>query len=224
MLDIQRVIKAFKWLKFNGHVNNDREIAEKLGYTKSSLSQILNGKVPLSEKFINNVSISFPELNSEWLKTGEGEMLISKNNIYHKSDVIVGVPYYDIDVTATIIESFNDVKETPEFYVDFQPFNDCTAYLPIYGDSMYPHFTSGEIVAVKKVSNHDIILWGEAYLIITDTNANNMKTVKLLYPHEDEDKIILRASNPEYKGDTIIPKSSILNLYIVKGKITRKQL
>lgn len=135
-----------------------------------------------------------------------------------------GVPYYDIDVTATITESFNDVKESPEFYVDFRPFNDCTAYLPIFGDSMYPTFASGEIIAVKRIENKDVILWGEAHLIITNAMANNMKTVKLLFPHEDSEKIILRASNPNFKGDTVIPKESILNLYIVKGKITRKQL
>lgn len=137
---------------------------------------------------------------------------------------LIGVPYYDIDITATITESFNDVKEVPEFYVDFRPFNDCTAYLPIFGDSMYPTFASGEIIAVKRLNNPEIILWGEAYLIITNELANNMKTVKLLFPHEEPDKIILRASNPNFKGDTIIPKDSILNLYIVKGKITRKQL
>ena len=30
-----------------------------------------------------------------------------------------------------------------------------------------------------------------------------MKTIKLLFQHADEDKIILRAANPEFKGDTV---------------------
>lgn len=136
----------------------------------------------------------------------------------------IGVPYYDIDISASITESFNDVREKPEFYVDFKYFNDCTAYLPIWGDSMYPAYASGEIIAVKRILNPEIIQWGEAHLVITNADANNMKTVKLLFPHDDQDKIILRASNPNFKGDTVIPKSSILSIYIVKGKITRKQL
>ncbi|MCW0484106.1 XRE family transcriptional regulator [Gaoshiqia sediminis] len=136
----------------------------------------------------------------------------------------IGVPYFDIDVTASIKESFQDVAEVPEFYVDFKPFNDCTAYLPIWGDSMYPTYASGEIIAVKRLENPDVILWGEAYLIITNAEANNMKTIKLLFPHEEPDKLILRASNPNFKGDTVIPKKSVLNLYSIKGKITRKQL
>lgn len=135
-----------------------------------------------------------------------------------------GVPFYNIDVNATITRSFNDVVESPEFYVDFKPFNDCTAYLPVYGDSMYPTYASGEIIAVKQLDNMDVILWGEAHLIITSELANNMKTVKLLFQHTDNDKIILRAANPDFKGDTVIPKEAILSLFIIKGKITRKQL
>jgi hypothetical protein len=37
----------------------------------------------------------------------------------------------------------------------------------------------------------------------------------------DKNKIILRSSNPNFYGDTVIDKSNILGLYIVKGKITR---
>src|SRR3546814_3947882 len=64
------------------------------------------------------------------------------------------------------------------------------AYLPIYGDSMYPRFVNGEIIAVKEIANRDVILWGEAYLVVTDERANGMITVKLLHQHEDADKII----------------------------------
>lgn len=196
MTEKERLIRIVDYLRSQGHGSSQAEIGFCLGFSnRSSFNQVVTGKAKISNNFLERLKKLDPNINIDWLRSGNGEMLLS-----------------------------NNINNTPEFYVDFQPFNDCTAYLPIYGDSMYPHFSSGEIVAVKKVSNHDIILWGEAYLIITDTNANNMKTVKLLYPHEDEDKIILRASNPEYKGDTIIPKSSILNLYIVKGKITRKQL
>lgn len=223
MPDIERIKEAFKWLKFQGYAASDKDIADTLGYTKSSFSQIMNEKVPLSEKFINKVSIAYPVLDANWLQTGEGSMLKDSLPRAAQNDC-PGVPYYDLDVTATITESFTDVKEDPEFFVDFRPFNDCAAYLPIYGDSMYPTFASGEIIAVKQLTNPDVILWGEAHLVITNAEANNMKTVKLLFPHEDENKIILRASNPNFRGDTVIPKSSILNIYIVKGKITRKQL
>lgn len=200
-------------------------------------------KVGLSNGFVNNIGDSirkssmdkilatYPELNKTWLLTGEGEMLMSTSIASRKvidSDVLSndfkGVPYYDIDVTGGIVESFSDVKEKPDFFVDFKPFNDCAAYMPIFGDSMYPMFASGEILAVKQMHNYDAILWGEPYLVVTNAEWDNLRTVKLVHPHEDQDKIILRASNPNFKGDTVVPKSAIVGLFIVKGKINRRQL
>jgi hypothetical protein len=47
MTETQRVKKVINWLVFMEYAENERELAEKLGYTKSSFSQIVNGKVPL---------------------------------------------------------------------------------------------------------------------------------------------------------------------------------
>jgi DNA-binding XRE family transcriptional regulator len=131
------------------------------------------------------------------------------------------VPYFDIDVTSHITHSFNDVHETPSFYVDYKPFNDCAAYVNNYGDSMFPKYKNGERLAVKQIFNLDVINWGETYLIITNENANDLKTVKDIHPHKDLDKIILRASNPAYAGDTVINKEDVLSLFAIKGKISQ---
>ena len=176
-------------------------------------------------KSLNKIFDAYPQLNRQWLLNGTGDMLAENP----ATDVVLarnnnGVPYYDIDVTGSITGSFDDIREKPEFFVDFRPFNDCTAYLPVYGDSMYPQFCSGEIVVVKEWANKKVLLWGEPYLIVTDASCNNLRTVKLVFPAEEKAHIILRASNPNFKGDTIIPLDSIVAMYIIKGKITRKQL
>ena len=185
----------------------------------------------ITTKSLNKIFEAYPQLNRQWLLNGEGEMLGSNSSstAIVPTDMVKvnnnqGVPYYDIDVTGSITGSFNDMKESPEFFVDFRPFNDCTAYLPVYGDSMYPQFASGEIVIIKEWTNKNVLLWGEPYLIITDASCNNLRTVKLVFPAEDKNHIVLRASNPNFKGDTVIPLTSILGMYIIKGKITRKQL
>lgn len=134
-----------------------------------------------------------------------------------------GVPFYDIDVAAHISEVFEN-EVAPSFWIDFEPFNDCTIYLPIYGESMLPDIQSGDIGAFKLINNINVLLWGEAYLIITGPDANNLRTVKLVFPHEDYSKIILRASNPSFKGDTIIDKAAIISVFMLKGTIKRKQL
>lgn len=75
MLDIQRVKKIISWLVFSKKINNNKDLAQKMGYTESSLSQIINEKVPLSNRFIKKLSIVDEEINLNWLLTGEGSML-----------------------------------------------------------------------------------------------------------------------------------------------------
>ncbi|MBQ2796843.1 MAG: helix-turn-helix transcriptional regulator [Tidjanibacter sp.] len=75
-IDIQRVIKVVEWLIFEGIAKNRRDLAEKLGYTESSFSQIINGKVNISERFIKKLYNLDDRLSEEWIKTGKGEMLI----------------------------------------------------------------------------------------------------------------------------------------------------
>lgn len=59
MTEIERVTKVVDWLIFEKIVDSRRDLAEKLGYTESSLSQIINGKVNLSDRFIKKLSILF---------------------------------------------------------------------------------------------------------------------------------------------------------------------
>ncbi|HWR12461.1 MAG TPA: helix-turn-helix domain-containing protein [Rectinemataceae bacterium] len=203
---------------------NQATFAKSLGVAPSFISDIERGvKEPsrsLFEKLIEKYNV-----NINWL-LGKEEQMISigesskPNSDQPKTDK--GVPFYDIDVAAHIAEMFeSDVA--PSFFVDFEPFNDCTAYLPSYGDSMFPLIQSGDILAVKKLTNPDVILWGEAHLIITGPDANNLRTVKLVFQNEDPSKITLRASNPNFRGDTVVDKAAVLSIYIVKGIITRKQ-
>ena len=192
-------------------------------------SSIENNKRNLGKRLAKDI-IEYYNINPAYLHTGKGEKVLKirpyhKQTFQHPQATGEQVPFFDVKLTQLKGGSpdvFGDAM--PEYYVDYRPFNDCTAYLPVYGDSMYPQFANGEIIAVKEVSNPDIILWGEAYLIVTDKSANNMVTVKQLHQHTDPHRIILRASNPAYNGDTVIDKSSIIKLYMIKGKITRNQL
>ena len=77
MTETQRIKKVINWLVFMEYAENERELAEKLGYTKSSFSQIVNGKVPLSERFVQKLASVDRNINEVWIMTGEGNMLNS---------------------------------------------------------------------------------------------------------------------------------------------------
>jgi phage repressor protein C with HTH and peptisase S24 domain len=193
----------------------------------NNFSPIEKGNRRIGKRTLEQI-IALYHINEKWLITGKGNYYIEQVPDDNYQQAVKpsreGVPYLNVNLTELSSGEFNLLHEKAEYYVNFRPFNDCDAYLPVYGDSMYPKYASGEIIAVREVLNKDIIQWGEAYLVIADEYANNITTVKLLFEHASNNKIVLRASNPNYKGDTILDRDAIKKLFIVKGKITRNQL
>lgn len=204
--------------KLNFRTQSD--FAKAMNIKQGSLSGILSGKTgeKLSNAIKDKLTLLF-NVNQEWLTEGIGEPFLKKGPII--SEIKEGVPYYDISLADSVAESLDLMEDEPEYFVNYKPFNDCTAYLPVYGDSMYPKYASGEIIAVKEVTNFDVLQWGEAYVIMGDDKSNGIRSIKLVHQHSNPEKLILRSSNPNFKGDTIIEKRSIKSMYIIKGKITR---
>lgn len=77
----KRLKKVVNWLIFQEVAENERALAELLGYTKSSFSQIMNGKVPLSDKFVKKLCRLDENINEVWVLTGEEEMFLRSNPI-----------------------------------------------------------------------------------------------------------------------------------------------
>lgn len=89
MTDLERVIKIVDWLIFEKVVKSRRELAEVLGYTESSMSQILNGKVTLSERFLKKLSTVDGRINEDWIKSESGNMLKTSQVITNESGVLI---------------------------------------------------------------------------------------------------------------------------------------
>ncbi|WP_270399370.1 S24 family peptidase [Candidatus Alistipes pullistercoris] len=210
--------KLLEYSKLNG-----KSFSEKIGLIRpQAIYDIQNGKTQnISVSMANKIISAFPEVNKSWLFTGDGEMLIRpEDKITEKR----GIPFYDINVTASIAESFNDIPEVSQYLISYPPLNDCCAAFPVYGESMEPDFFAGEVVLVKEITNVDSMLWGEPYLVITNANCDNLRTIKNVYLSEDRCKFILRATNPRFSGDTIIDRNDVLKIFLIKGKINRRQL
>lgn len=71
----QRLREAVNLLKDQRKVRSDAECANDLGIDKADLSRMMSGKRPISQRFVGSFVRHFPEINEEWLRTGEGEML-----------------------------------------------------------------------------------------------------------------------------------------------------
>lgn len=73
---VARLNEAYKFLYHKGIVHSIRELAEKMDKARPSVSRALNGvEGYVTEKFLSTFCGAFPEINPDWLLTGEGEML-----------------------------------------------------------------------------------------------------------------------------------------------------
>lgn len=61
-----------------GLATSQKDLGTKLGYNnESAFSQLINGKVVEPKNFTEKLKNLVPDLNIDWLETGEGAMLIS---------------------------------------------------------------------------------------------------------------------------------------------------
>ncbi len=201
-----------------------KSVCKELGIRPQYLSDLRSGKSknPNSD-FVLKLIEAF-NLNSNWLLTGEGEMFITDvaeasplQIIPAEGEETACIPFYDIDVMAHIAESLDLKAETPAGVLSIPGFKDCIACFPVYGSSMEPKISNGDVIAVSQAVTCDQILWGEIYLVIT----NAWRVVKTVHPGKTEEYIILRSINPAYAGDTNVKKEDLRALYLVRGVVSR---
>ena len=95
MSNLKRIKKVINWLIYKEIGESEKEIAERLGYTKSSFSQIVNGKVPLSDKFISKMCSLDENINLVWVQSGEGEMFL-EHNLNGEQDVTIPASVWSV--------------------------------------------------------------------------------------------------------------------------------
>lgn len=76
----QRIRKLIDELKNQRKVYSDADFARIVEIPRGDLSQMLSGKRKVSKRCVSNLLANFPEVNEEWLREGEGEMLKSTVN------------------------------------------------------------------------------------------------------------------------------------------------
>jgi hypothetical protein len=82
---------------------------EKIGLSRGLINNI---KGYISLKSLKKIEDAYPELNTEWLKTGEGVMIktqVNQNNI--EGDKIQG---YNVNVKKTEMENFRDLLKAKD--------------------------------------------------------------------------------------------------------------
>lgn len=207
------------------------EFCEKTGISYENMTG--NGlKSELGGDKIHKILHIFPEIDANWLLTGEGSMFKSgeKNttnitNVENRKNLI---PLYN-EVT-----SIGGVKERsanidgvskPDEYIDTGDwFRGATAAIRHYGDSMI-EYPSGCILALKEVQNRQLIVWGEDYVIETYEH----RITKRINRGKNNEYVRAYSSNIEtYPDGALIHEpidiawSDIKKIFLVLGYVVKK--
>lgn len=220
MSDNSRLFEARKFLGLT-----QKQFSDYMMIGQNTLSMIENGRINLTDRH-RSVLAERLRINPLWLDTGIGEMFLDPSITRPRKATNVtpsqrGVPFYNKPFTGSTNVTFDTLaREDPEFYIDYEPFNDCSFYRTVYGDSMCPRYNPGDVVACKKVLNKNIIMYGESYFCLVRMDGDSHETIKVLRRNPDPTMIILKPLNPDF-DESIVPIDSIIDLYIIKGKIER---
>lgn len=161
---------------------------------------------------LKSIALKFPQLSQQWLLTGEGEMLKSKENAVSVENAERGIPYYDeMPVLGGNELVFDGGQNMPKGMIDIPNVNGLAAF-PVIGYSMKPMINPGDIIIVDTISGWERIDPEKVYLIFL---RDGERMVKHLQPtSDDEDFLTCFSENEAYKPFNI-HKSDVLYIYKV---------
>lgn len=213
---------------------------KKIGISNGSLSKPIKDNKTIKTDTLEKFLISFPEINPNWLLTGEGKML--KEIKPYVPSSLTGRSDTDLDtIMKTIDNSFSKMPKEAKgipliplaamagFGVgesQVMPYNTHDYIIPefeelnvefmirVKGSSMYPKYNSGDIVACKKIPLDTFFQWNKVYVLDTIQGA----MIKRICESKEENSILCVSDNEKYTPFDL-HKSEIHSLAIVLGVI-----
>lgn len=179
--------------------------------------------VGLSNGFVNNISKGigadklqrilcvYPDLNSDWLLNGVGDMVIPKEQFFDKNNTRPRIPYDAAAGTLTeTVEGVTEYQCEQVPIISVFPKYDFT--IRIFGRSMEPEYFAGDEVACLRVNEKRFLQWGRVHVLDTTQGV----VIKRIY--DNGDCIVCKSFNPEFP-DFSIPKEDIRSYNLVVGSI-----
>jgi transcriptional regulator with XRE-family HTH domain len=198
---------------------SQNEFAKSVGISSPLISQMLNKNSNFGIDTLKKIIDAFPQLNTEWLIKGEGEMILSTQSPVSlagetsvKIPVIQNQKYFDYVNDIIDIE----IKNFPEMVLpSHEFFNPKTASFQINFDNMMPSLYMNDYVIAEQCPNWQHNLYeGQIYVIATK-NGVFFKRFKE-YRHSE---LVFENDNPAYLNDTFY-SNEIKEIWTAKSKLS----
>lgn len=176
-----------------------------MGFSSGYLSVQRKRSADLGESVMLKVIDNCHDLNPIWLISGKESMLIQpisdnchlsefKDRIAVK-DYGLGIPLLTISALAGVFNGDISILEYEcERYV-IPAFKEADFLISVKGSSMYPKYSSGDIVACKKLPMDTFFQWNKVYVLDTDQGP----LIKRVKKGSKEDTVLIVSENAEYE-------------------------
>jgi len=194
---METIVQRLK--KYLDFIGISVSLAEKnVMLSNGSLSKPFNANTTIKTDTLEKFLLFYNDISPEWLLTGQGEMLKTGVSVGTKPpEKEVGVhliPLYDGVMTASMMAQELPAQSEPVEMVNAGDwFRDATAAMRVHGDSMFPDYVSGSIVAMKEVHNKRLIIYGQDYMIET----TEYRVIKRLQKSEQPKSWLMCSTNTE---------------------------
>lgn len=215
-----RLLLLRQWLQENDSRcrNSESAILRKMGlgvgYFSTSEKQ---ANKSLRESTYKKVKKAWPQVNIEWLRTGEGKMFCEP--VPTGGEPVGGVPFYDADFQNRFCESAGSPDIAPAYFIDFKPFNrKGNVWCEMSGDSMSPRINGGDKICLRPLKSVEDIVFGEIYAIVTKDGLRTVRWVTRS-PVEGMLRLIPENKDPRFGDYQDMAMSDVLTVAKVVGAI-----
>lgn len=174
------------------------------GYVNSIESTIMPNKM-------QTIRLQYPDLNTNWLLYGEGEMLTGNDSAPQDTPPRGAVPFYStVPVSAGMADLMSVISdETPTGWLQLPEVTGALGAFPVVGCSMEPDIRAGDYVVITAVDRWERLDPDKIYLVITldDRMIKHLET-------DRDDPDILWCTSPNYRSFAI-RKDEIRAIYRV---------
>ena len=196
-------------IRFIEHKGLSKNKFEKLcGLSTRYVSNISKSIQP---ETIEKISLNFPELNTGWLLTGEGEML---KEDYAKGSAEKGIPLIPNEAFAGYGVFQYDDHPIVDFY-QIREFRNASFLLRVSGDSMSPKYHSGDLIACQKINEVTFWQWHRIYALSTKNQGILIKRVE---KSDQPESVTCVSENPDYDAFDL-KKEEIVSVALVLGGV-----
>ena len=193
--------------------------------TGLSTGYVNNIRVSIQPAKIQMIAQKFPDLNTGWLLTGEGEMLKGGEEKHPRpleTDYRL-VPLINLDAVGGMHAS-NDQHDVAQYTLGLVPFphaEEGDVCMRVTGNSMIPTYPPGSILLLRAVPDwYEYFGYGHTFVIGLKDGRRILKEVTRS-EEDPRNQVLCVSHNKDFPAEEL-PKSMIVSVYKVVMSLTNE--